>query len=311
MNAIRVQAPGFLTTVQDLGRPGHAASGVSASGAADPIALAIGNRLVGNELHAAALEMTMVGGAFRFEEDSVVALAGADSRAHLDGRPVSPWRAVAVAAGELLECTALTGGARSYLCIRGGISVPLVFGSASTHVMTCLGGFFGRALRAGDRVGLGVAAPRAPAPGAVDPSSIPGYRRDDPFRVTSGPQSSWFDERASSLLRESAWTVTEACDRMGIRLAGERIHPIVPREMATEGVALGAIQIPPDGAPIVLFVEHQTTGGYPKIANVIAADLPRLGGLRPRDVVTFRSVALTEARALLRAQREALDALVA
>jgi antagonist of KipI len=309
MSAFVIEAPGFMTTVQDLGRPGHAASGVSASGAADPIALTIGNRLVGNELHAAALEMTMVGGAFRFEDDRVVALAGADPGARLDGRPVAPWRAVAVAAGGILACTALTGGARSYLCIRGGISVPLVFGSASTHVMTSLGGFAGRAVRAGDRVGLGVAAPRAPAPGVLDPSSIPGYRRDDPFRVTPGPQK-WFDDRATAAFHATEWRVTDACDRMGIRLAGERILPATPRELTTEGVPLGAIQIPPSGDPIVLFVEHQTTGGYPKIANVIAADLPRLGTLRPRDTLWFAPVSMTDARALLRAQWEALDALL-
>lgn len=308
MSELLVEAPGFLTTVQDLGRPGYAASGVSASGAADPVALTIGNRLVGNEARAAALEMTIVGGAFRFEDDGVVALTGADPGARLGDRPAAPWRAVTVRAGETLTCTALRGGARAYLCIRGGISVPLVLGSASTHLLTALGGFAGRALRAGDRVPLGTAGTRAPVRDPIDPSEIPGYRPGDPFRVTPGPQASWFDGHATSILYDSEWRVAEACDRMGIRLEGGRIHMIGPRELVTEGVALGAIQVPPAGAPIVLFVEHQTTGGYPKIANVIAADLARLGTLRPRDSLRFAPVSLTEARALLRAQQEALDA---
>lgn len=311
MSAIVVEAPGFLTTVQDLGRPGHAASGVSASGAADPIALSIGNRLVGNEGGAAALEMTIVGGTFRFEDDGVVALTGADPGARVGELPVAPWCAVPVRAGETLACTAFRGGARSYLCIRGGISVPHVLGSASTHVLTGLGGFAGRALRAGDRIPLGTAATRASVPGPIDPSVIPGYRHGEPFHVTRGPQSSWFDAGARSTFYASEWRVAEACDRMGIRLTGEAIRPIAPRELLTEGVALGAIQVPPSGAPIVLFVEHQTTGGYPKIANVIAADLARLGALRPRDTIRFEPVTLTTARARLRAQKEALDALLA
>jgi allophanate hydrolase subunit 2 len=176
--------------------------------------------------------------------------------------------------------------------------------------MTGLGGFHGRALRAGDRVEVGEETARAPMSGPIDPSVIPGYRRGEPLRVTPGPQSFWFDSRATSAFYGSEWRVTEACDRMGIRLEGEPILPTSPRELLTEGVALGAIQIPPSGAPIVLFVEHQTTGGYPKIANVIAADLARLGTLRPRDVIRFQPVALTEARALLRAQAEALDAIL-
>ena len=309
MNAIRVEAPGFLTTVQDLGRPGHAAAGVSASGAADPLALRIGNRLVGNVEGAAALEMTMVGGSFRFEADGVFALAGADAGARLGDRPVVPWRPHPVESGETLVCTALGGGARAYLCVRGGLSVPLVFGSASTHLMTALGGCEGRALHAGDRFVLGEAQKLAPFYRAVDPSTIPGYVAGEAFRVTAGPQASWFAAEARAILLETEWSVTEACDRMGIRLAGPRIETLDTRELLTEGVPLGAVQVPPGGLPIVLFVEHQTTGGYPKIANVIAADLARLGRLRPRDKLTFEAISMAEAVELLRAQEEALDAL--
>jgi antagonist of KipI len=309
VNSIRVDAPGFLTTVQDLGRPGHAAAGVSASGAADPLALRIGNRLVGNADAAPALEMTMVGGAFRFEANGVFALTGADMGARVGERSIVPWRPYPVDAGETLVCSAMRDGARAYLCVRGGLFVPLTLGSASTHLMTGLGGLEGRALRAGDRLALGAAEIHPPLYRVVDPSTIPGYRHGEPFRATVGPQASWFTDEARAVLFEAEWSVSEACDRMGIRLQGAPIATAETRQLLTEGVPLGAVQVPPGGRPIVLFVEHQTTGGYPKIANVAAADLARLGRLRPRDTLRFERISLTAAVALFRAQEEALDAL--
>jgi biotin-dependent carboxylase-like uncharacterized protein len=309
VTALRVVAPGFLTTVQDLGRPGHAAAGVSASGAADPLALRIGNRLVGNGDGTPGLEMTMLLGSFRFEADVLFALAGADPGARLGDRAVAPWTPHRARAGDTLVGGALRGGARSYLCVRGGIAVPLVFASASTHLMTGLGGLEGRALRAGDRLPVGAPGGSPPHDRAVDPTGLPGYRIGEPFRVTVGPQASWFASEALARFYDAPWQVAEACDRMGIRLSGPSIPLASPRELATEGVLSGAIQIPPGGLPIVLFVEHQTTGGYPKLANVIAADLARLGQLRPRDTVRFEPISLANARASLRAQEEALDAL--
>ena len=309
MNGIVVQAAGYLTTVQDLGRPGHAAEGISASGAADSIALRVGNRLVGNDDGAAALEMTNVGGSFSFECDTVIALAGADAAARLRNLRVVPWQAYAVGAGETMTCSALRDGARAYLCVRGGIAVPLRYGSASTHLLTGLGGFEGRALIAGDRLAIGAPALHSPFASPVDPSTIPGYRRQEPFRVTEGPQALWFSKDVTATFHEATWRVTEACDRMGIRLDGPALRSADPRELLTEGVCLGAVQIPSGGLPIVLSVEHQTTGGYPKIANVIAADLARLGTLRPRDTIRFAPVTVADARAMIRQQEYALDAL--
>jgi len=311
VNAVVATAPGFSTTVQDLGRPGHAAAGVSASGAADPVALRIGNRLAGNDDSAPALELTLVGGSFRFEGDAVVALTGADTQARIGERDIAPWRAFAVRAGETLSCRALSGGARAYLCVRGGFDVPRLFGSASTHLATALGGYDGRALKAGDRILLGTSAPRPPFGRAVDPAGVPGYRPGEPFRVTEAPQGAWFAPEVRTRFFDTAWRVSPACDRMGIRLSGGELALAAPRELVTEGVCLGAVQVPPGGEPIVLFVEHQTTGGYPKIANVIAADLARLGSLRAGDTVRFAGATLKDARALLRAQEEAIDALFA
>lgn len=309
MSALWVVAPGFLTTVQDLGRPGHAAAGVSASGAADTLALRIGNRLVGNSDDASGLEMTMLGGSFLFEAEVIFALTGSDPGARLGDRSVAPWTPCRARAGDTLVCGALNGGARSYLCVAGGIAVPLVFASASTHLLTGMGGFEGRALRADDRLLIGAAGAGAPFDREIDPSSIPGYRQGEPFRTTEGPQATWFAPETRATFYDTPWRVAEACDRMGIRLSGPPIRLAEARELATEGVLSGAIQVPPGGFPIVLFVEHQTTGGYPKVANVISADLARLGGVGPRDTMRFEPISIAAARAILRAQREALDAL--
>ena len=293
MNTIRVVRPGFQTTVQDLGRFGHAHQGVSASGAADALALRAGNLLVGNAENAPSLEMTLVGGAFTFEAGAVVALTGSDF-----GAALPLWTAVAVKAGDVIRYGASQGGARAYLAVRGGIAAPRVLGSASTHLVTGLGG---RALQAGDVLRVGDAAVRRPRREPVRP---PEFSKDV-LRVTAGPQADWFGDE----LYHAVYEVTEESNRMGLRLRGPAI-PSPAGHMLTEGVTLGAVQVPPGGQPIILFVEHQTTGGYPKPANVISADLWRVGQLRPRDRVRFERVSFDEALACLRAQEEWLCSLV-
>jgi len=283
---IRVVSPGMQTTVQDLGRFGWAHFGVSASGAADPLALRAANLLVGNAENAAALEMTLIGAALEFQEAATVAVTGSDFGA---GLPL--WTAVEVAAGQTVRFGPTQGGARAYLAVRGGLAVPRVMGSASTHVMTGVGG---RPLRAGDVLAIGDGAVRRPRTGSAPPFGGTG-----PLRATAGPQA----DRFHGELYEGPYTVSEESNRMGLRLRGAPI-PSPAGGMLTEGVPLGAVQVPPDGQPIVLFVEHQTTGGYPKPANVISADFWRLGQLRPRDTVTFEKVEMGQAIELLREQEQ-------
>lgn len=293
-NRLRVISPGFLTTVQDLGRFGWAHFGVSASGAADALALRAGNLLVGNAENAGALEMTLVGGAFEFDTRTVVALTGSDFGA---GLPM--WSAVEIEAHQTIRCAGTQSGARCYLAVRGGIAAAKVMGSVSVHVMTGVGG---RALRAGDVLEIGVDAVRKPRWQA---QRAPEFVRGGFLRVTAGPQAAWFHDE----LYGSAWLVSEESNRMGIRLRGPAI-PSPGGHMISEGVPLGAIQVPPDGQPIVLFVEHQTTGGYPKPANVISADFCRLGQLRPRDEVRFEQVTMQGAIELLRDQEQWLYSLL-
>lgn len=296
MNFLNVHAPGLLTTVQDCGRPGAAHWGVSASGTADALALRVGNLLLGNGDDAPALEITLVGGVFSFERETQIVLAGADFETQLADADVPPWQVVTLGPGRELRVGAARTGARCYLCVRGGFDVPRILQSASTHVVTQLGGFEGRALRAGDRIALGAAPPRpawtAPAPAWLRQAYAPRA-----IRVTRGPQWDWFDPEAGAAFVSAPYMVREQSNRMGIRLTGPVVTQVTEESLLTEGVSLGAIQIDGTGQPIVLFVEHQTTGGYPKLANVCSVDFHRLGQLRPRDRVQFEFTSLDAARA--------------
>ena len=302
---IQVLAPGLLTTVQDLGREGFGPMGVSPSGAADPISLRIGNRLVGNAEGAAALEMTLLGGTFLFSQGATVALTGSDFGATLDAASRELWTSFEIKPGQTLHLGPTRSGARCYLCVHGGFAVRPFLGSASTHLLSALGGHDGRALRKGDVLNIGAAAcsnrERSLAPAALQllaPRKV--------LRVTPGPQSDCFPESSQHLFYTSPYRVAEEANRMGLRLEGPAVPQGSGGEMITEGVSLGAIQITPGGLPIILFVEQQTTGGYAKIANVISADLSSLGQLRPRDEIRFEPVDWETARALLIEQERLL-----
>jgi len=342
MRVIEVLSPGLLTTVQDLGREGFGPMGVSPSGAADPIALRIGNRLVGNAEGAAALEMTLLGATFAFPQGAMGALTSSDFGATLDGVAIPSWTSFEVKPGQTLRLGPTRTGARCYLCVRGGIAVEPFLGSASTHLLSGLGGHEGRALRQGDvlKIGHAVSSSRtdtlacsASPSNPRDASSRPGIpasplassaaapswigRKVAPLilerlalrktlRVTPGPQSEWFSKTVQRTFYDATYRVSEEANRMGLRLEG----PVIPGgshgEMSSEGVSLGAIQIAAGGLPIILFVEQQTTGGYAKIANVISADLHSLGQLRPRDEVRFGLVSFNTALKLLIEQEKLL-----
>jgi biotin-dependent carboxylase-like uncharacterized protein len=299
MKVIQVQAPGLFTTVQDLGREGFGSMGVSPSGAADAISLRLGNRLVGNAEGAAALEMTLLGGTFLFPEGAVVALAGSDFGANLDGVSVDPWTSAEAHPGQTLRLGPTRSGARGYLCVQGGIAVKPFLGSASTHILSGLGGLDGRSLRKGDVLNIGSATPYSFRKRTLVPQALARFSPRKVLRVTPGPQSDWFPESSQHLFYCSAYRVSEESNRMGLRLEGASVPEISGGHMISEGVSLGAIQIPHGGQPIILFVEQQTTGGYPKIANVISADLPSVGQLRPRDEIRFERVDWETARSLL------------
>jgi antagonist of KipI len=307
MSLIEVRAPGLLTTVQDLGREGFGPMGVSPSGAADAVALRVGNRLAGNAEGAAGLEMTLLGGTFFFREAVVAALTGSDFAPALDDRRVETWSSVEIRAGQTLQLGPTRAGARCYLCVRGGIDVKPFLGSASTHLLSGIGGFEGRALRKGDvlKVGRAIEAFRTFRKRNLARRALEKLAPRKVLRVTAGPQSDWFSKEEQKMFYAGTYRVTEESNRMGLRLEGAAIASAPGGEMISEGVSLGAVQITASGLPIILFVEQQTTGGYPKIANVISADMSSLGQLRPRDEIRFELVKMETARALL-AEREEL-----
>jgi biotin-dependent carboxylase-like uncharacterized protein len=305
MSVIQVQAAGLLTTVQDLGREGFGPLGISPSGAADPVSLRLGNRLVANPEGSAGLEMTLLGGIFSFPDGAVLALAGADFATTLDDRTVDPWTSFEVRPGQTLRVGSARWGARCYLCVQGGIAVKPFLGSASTHLQSGLGGFDGRPLRKGDVVHTGSAI-RTLRKRKLAPQLQARLSARQVLRVTAGPQSNWFAESSLRTFYAGTYRVGEQSNRMGLRLEGAPVTQSSSGEMITEGVSLGAVQAPHGGSPIILFVEQQTTGGYPKICNVISADLHCIGQLRPRDEIRFEQVTLETARALLIEQEKLL-----
>jgi antagonist of KipI len=314
VSTIQVQAPGLLTTVQDLGRQGFGPLGVSPSGAADPISLRVGNRLVGNHEGAAGLEMMLLGGTFIFPQGAIVALTGSDFGAALDDVSLNAGTSVEVRPGQTIRLGPTNSGARCYLCVQGGISVKPFLASSSTHILSGLGGFAGRTLRKGDVVRIGSATEPFYRRTIASAVSEHLWRRKV-LRVTAGPQADWFSESSLRSFYASTYRVGEQSNRMGLRLEsglergleGASVSRRSASEMITEGVSLGAIQVPTGGSPIILFVEQQTTGGYPKIANVISADLHRVGQLRPRDEIRFEQVTFEAARSLLMEQEKLLS----
>jgi antagonist of KipI len=303
---LEVLEAGVLTSIQDAGRPDWTHLGVPVGGACDPWSLAVANLLAGNDAGAAAVEMTLVGATFAIREPMTVGLAGADLGGIVreSGRRLLPGRSHRLEAGTTIAFSGDAGsrtGARAYLALPGGIDVPLVLGSASTALGARFGGLDGRLLRPGDvlRAAEERGEPGADAvwPGlADDPLAV----ADTAIHLLAGPA-----DRLEALVA-TEWKVGSGSDRVGLRLEGPTLEAPASGELLSHGVVTGAVQLPPDGTPIVLLADHQTTGGYPIAAVVISADHPRLGQLRPGTNVRFVATTIDEARLALSRQREAL-----
>lgn len=308
---LEVIDPGLLSTVQDAGRPGWAHLGVPHAGACDPLSLAVANLLLDNDPGAAAVEMTVVGPTLAVHRTGTVALAGADLGGLVleTGGQLRPGAVHLLRAGTTIAFAGVASdrpGCRAYLALSGGIDVPEVLGSRSTSLIGGFGGIEGRPLAPGDRLQPTLTADPGLAgrgwPGSTEPAMPPVV-----IRVVDGPDLDRLADGALDSLRVAEWRVSVRSDRMGIRLDGPAL-PVAPGELVSRGVVWGAIQVPPDGAPIVLLADHQSVGGYPVPAVAISADRPILGQLRPGDRLRFSRVTLTEARDALREQRERLRA---
>jgi biotin-dependent carboxylase-like uncharacterized protein len=306
---VSVIKPGMLTTVQDVGRWGYQSRGVPVAGPMDPVSHRIANALVGNARGAALLEVTLLGPELEFEDERLVAVAGADFDLSLDGRTIASNAPFTVAAGSRLRFGARRLGARAYLAVSGGIAVPPALGSRATHLVSAMGGIGGRALVAGDRLPLG--DPSRPHATALSPqeaiAALPD--RHATIRVLPGPQADYFTPDALDTLQSSPYTIAPDSDRMGFRLAGPRLTHARGADIISDATPLGVLQVPASGQPILLMADRQTAGGYPKIATVISADMSLAGQLAPSDTITFRVCTPADAMKALIAQERALMAL--
>ncbi|MCE9526555.1 MAG: biotin-dependent carboxyltransferase family protein [Planctomycetales bacterium] len=309
--SIQVLRPGLLTTVQDLGRWGQQRYGVVVGGAMDTFALRMANLLVGNEEGASALEMTLLGPTLRFEQDAVVALCGGEFRATVGDVPLPTWRPVFMEKGSVLTCGSANSGCRGYLAIAGGIDVPIVLGSRSTYLHGKFGGLEGRSLHEGDSLKIAsstLAVSRTPSSWRVG-SVTPAYDDHPTLRVILGSEFDWLSSQSQEQLFHSEFIVTPQSDRMGYRLSGPQLHLQSPRELISEAVCPGVLQVPADGQPIVLMADCATTGGYPKAACVASIDLPLAAQLRPGDRLRFTAISLAEAQSLIRDREADIDRL--
>jgi biotin-dependent carboxylase-like uncharacterized protein len=306
---ITVVKAGLLASVQDLGRPGFRDSGMPLSGAMDRYALSCANLLAGNHPEAAAVELTMVGGTWRFDVDAFAAVAGADMRGALDGEPVRPWSSFHARAGSLLAFKSAASGVRTYLAVRGGIEVPLVLGSRSTYTRASIGGLGGRALATGDRLRVGPVEGRDPEPLALPAEEMPVCGGGATLRVLLGPQDDRFTARGIATFLSSGYRVTPQNDRMGYRLEGPPITMRAAPDIITDPLVPGAVQVPGNGQPIVMAADAQTTGGYIKIATVIGPDLRLLAQARTGELLRFSRITQAVAVRAVRAERAGLAAL--
>jgi len=313
---ISVVKPGLLTTVQDLGRFGYQKFGVVVGGALDRFAARVVNSVVGNDEDAAVIEFAQLGPELRFEREALIAWTGADFAARSGGELLPADRAVRVQAGETLSFGAARAGLRGWLAVAGGIDVPLVLGSRTTYRRGGFGGFEGRPLRVGDTLRVGEfsewtrnylgKAPRF-STWSVRPPTLGKPAAAGTVRVVRGPEWEWFEAEAQRLFFASDWTATKDADRMGVRLAGPVLPQRTVREMISEGVADGAVQVPAGGAPIVLLPSRQTVGGYPRIAAVAAIDHGRLAQLAPGRTIRFQEISVAEAHGLYLARERDLN----
>lgn len=294
---IEVIKPGAQSQLQDLGRYGYQHLGVPVCGAMDEYSHRLANLLVGNVQDEATLEIVLMGPSLHFAAATQIAICGADLSATVDGQPVALNERLDVPAGALLAFGRRINGLRSYLAVRGGFPLAPLMGSRSTFVRGGFGGHLGRALRKGDVLQIADFKPTGPAPTLVTQSTLP-TAEITPLRVVLGEHWAGFTTEAQALFAAASYRISPQSDRMGYRLEGPVLARSVSGELVSEAVNFGSIQVPPDGQPIVLMAERQSTGGYPKIAHVISVDLPLLAQLAPQQALRFVPVSLETAQTL-------------
>jgi len=308
MTIMKILKPGMYTTIQDIGRYNHQKSGMSVSGAMDQFSLRVANILVGNIDSEACLETMLFGLKIKFEGDALIAVTGGDLMPMINNKAIDMWSGVKVLDGDELSFGTVKNGCRSYIAIEHGIDVPEVMGSKSTYVKGKVGGFEGRMLKAGDEINIG----------SLDENNfnsikklpielIPSYSKDNIVRVVMGPQEDYFTEDGINTFLDCAYEVTNEADRMGYRLSGTKISHKAFADIISDAVTMGSVQVPGDGAPIIMMADRQTTGGYTKIATIITPDINIVGQLKPGDSVRFKLIDIEEAHRIYRKYMKDFD----
>lgn len=289
---------GFLTTIQDKGRTGYQESGVTPSGAMDTRSFELANILVGNEENEGALEVTLMGPMFEFTSDNIIAVTGGNLGAKLNGKEIPMYQAILAKKGDVMSFMGIKTGSRAYVAFSGGLDIPVVMGSKSTHLKSKLGGFDGRKLGAGDEIEF--SNPKTVLPNfekrKMEPEDF--SKNSVVLRVVMGPQDDCFTEKGIETFLNNEYALTNEADRMGLRFEGALIEHKNGGDIITDGISFGAIQIPSHGQPIIMMADHQTTGGYTKIASVVSVDLPKAAQLKPGHKVHFEKISIEEAQDL-------------
>jgi antagonist of KipI len=290
-----VEKSGLMTTIQDNGRTGYRNIGMPVSGPMDTTAFRLANLIVGNRETEAALEVTMQGPVLHFTSDTELALCGADLNPSINDEQVSNNKPLLIKKGDVLRFGLAEKGMRVYIAFKGGIKIEKQLGSSSTYLAAGIGGHKGRALKAGDKIELNLQGhSERDIPWFASPFFFT-YLQKREVRILKSKQWNWFTKEAQSSFLSRDFTIQSESDRMGYRLDGPTLMTKERRELSTEGIVKGSIQVPANGRPIILMADSQPTGGYPKIANVITADLPVIAQLKPLEKIRFREVTMQEA----------------
>ena len=299
--SVHFQSKGILTTVQDLGRFGFGRFGINPSGAMDRTAARLINVLLGNDETEAVLEIHFPAPVLRFDEPATIALGGADFGAHLNEKPIENWRPVRVEKGDVLEFHQRFFGARIYLSVRGGFQITEWLGSRSTNLSAKIGGFGGRAFQKNDRLFFKqrTTNDERRTNYRISTSLLPFYSRFPTVRVVAGAEWENLSTESRKIFLSNSFSIRRESDRMGFRLAGETLNLTEKIELISSAVNFGTIQLLPEGQLIILMADHQTTGGYPRLANVATIDLPLLAQLNPTDTTSFYLISFAEAENLL------------
>ncbi|KAB3531496.1 5-oxoprolinase subunit C family protein [Alkaliphilus serpentinus] len=309
MTKIQILKAGILTTIQDFGRIGYQQYGIPTSGGMDLYSLELANLLVGNQATEGALEFTMMPPSIAFHGEVDFAVTGGDFQPLLNNHPITMYQTQRAYRGDILSFKGLKSGCRGYLAVAGGFDIPIIMGSKSTYLRGAFGGLEGKRLKDGDLLQLNKPTEK-PIINRIPHNMIPDYTvTNRTIRVVMGPEDDTFTPEGKEVFLHSQYQLTNQADRMGLRFDGPKVSHTKAADIVSGGINLGAIQVPGEGKPIIMMADHQTTGGYTKIANVISVDIPYLAQLKPGDSISFKEVSIEEAQELLAMQRSKIDGL--